>query len=62
VSSAAHARACARGDAAAVLEAKRLMAAGRIKAYIIKVLDGAPPLTAAEQAELAAVLRGEVQS
>jgi hypothetical protein len=62
VASAAHARAIKHGNAAAAFEAKRLMAAGRIRDYSLKVLADSPPLTDTEIAEITKVLKGEVQS
>lgn len=60
VASAAHARACLNGDTAAAEEAKRLMAAGRVRNSIVKYL---PPITTAEADELCSLIRtNEVQS
>lgn len=52
------ARASKAGTPEEITEAKRDHAAAMLRAHIVKVVDEAPPLTDAQRAELAALLRG----
>ena len=51
-------RACRAGDAAAELEARRNLAAGRLEEKITEILGAAPPLSSEQCDRLSALLRG----
>lgn len=57
-----YAYACQKGTEADRLAAKQVLAAARIKDVALKQMDGAPPLSRAQIAEITKVLKGGVQS
>ncbi|QYJ04238.1 hypothetical protein KUV85_00725 [Nocardioides panacisoli] len=44
-----------------LIEAKRNLRAARLKAYVRRVVDSAPPLTDDQRDEIASILRGASQ-